>query len=204
MMRSKEARSFDITQEPLAVRSAYGDTDFGRGCLMARRLIEVGVPFVEVFCPGWDTHQDNFGRVKTLSGQIDAPMAQLVADLESRGLLDSTLIIWMGEFGRSPGITSKSGSPGRNHYPLAWSSVLFGGGIKAGQVIGKTDKEGAKVIERPISGLDFLATVCTILGINHTKENVSPIGRPIRIVDKGAQPVIEVIDHPSSARSPGL
>lgn len=193
LMRSKEAQAFDIAREPAAMLARYGDTDFGRGCLMARRLVESGVPFVEVSSTGWDTHQDNFDRVKKLSGEIDAPIAALVADLESRGLLDSTLVIWMGEFGRSPNITSKSGTPGRNHYPKAWSSALFGGGIKAGQVVGRTDKDGAEVVERPISGLDFLATVCTLLGIDPTKENATPIGRPIRIVDKGARPVVEVL-----------
>ena len=193
LMRSKEAQAFDIAREPAAMLARYGDTDFGRGCLMGRRLVESGVPFVEVSSTGWDTHQDNFDRVKKLSGEIDAPIAALVADLESRGLLDSTLVIWMGEFGRSPNITSKSGTPGRNHYPKAWSSALFGGGIKAGQVVGRTDKDGAEVVERPISGLDFLATVCTLLGIDPTKENATPIGRPIRIVDKGARPVVEVL-----------
>jgi hypothetical protein len=193
LMRSKEAQAFDLSREPAATRAGYGDGKFGKGCLMARRLVEAGVPFVEVFSPGWDTHQDNFNRVKRLSGEIDAPIATLLTDLQSRGLLDSTLVIWMGEFGRSPNITSKSGTAGRNHYPKAWTSVLFGGGIKAGQVVGRTDKEGAEVVERPISGLDFLATVCSILGIDHTKENATPIGRPIRIVDKGAKPIKEIL-----------
>lgn len=193
LMRSKEAQAFDLSRESEAARAAYGDSDFGRGCLMARRLVETGVPFVEVFSPGWDTHKDNFKRVKQLSGQIDTPIATLVADLHTRGLLDSTLVVWMGEFGRTPRITSNAGTAGRNHYPKAWSSVLFGGGVKAGQVVGKTDKEGAEVIERPISGLDFLATVCSLLGIDYTKENATPIGRPIRIVDKGAKPITEVI-----------
>ena len=99
----------------------------------------------------------------------------------------------MGEFGRSPRITSGQGSPGRNHYPKAWTSVLFGGGIRAGQIVGRTDKDGGEVIERPISGLDFLATVCTLLGIDHTKENATPIGRPIRVVEKGAKPIKELL-----------
>jgi hypothetical protein len=193
LMRSKEAQAFDLSREPAEVQTAYGDSNFGRGCLMARRLVETGVPFVEVFSPGWDTHKDNFNRVKQLSSQIDTPIATLIADLDARGLLDSTLVIWMGEFGRTPKITSNAGTAGRNHYPKAWSSVLFGGGIKAGQVVGKTDKEGAEVVERPISGLDFLATVCSLLEIDYTKENATPIGRPIRIVDKGAKPVAEVI-----------
>jgi hypothetical protein len=193
LLRSKEAQAFDLSREPAPVRAAYGDSDFGRGCLLARRLVEVGVPFVEVTSPGWDTHKDNFGRVKTLSAQIDSPIAALLADLSASGRLDSTLVIWMGEFGRSPRITSGQGSPGRNHYPKAWTSVLFGGGIKGGQAVGKTDAEGAEVVERPISGLDFLATVCTLLGIDYTKENSTPIGRPIRVVEKGARPIQELL-----------
>ncbi len=149
--------------------------------------------FVEVTLGGWDTHQDNFDRVKRLSGQIDRPMATLLSDLKERGLLDSTLVIWMGEFGRTPKINARGAKPGRDHYPRAWSTVLFGGGIKAGQIIGKTDKEGASVIERPSSALDFMATVCQLLGIDYTKSRNTPNGRPLRVVDKGAKPVKELL-----------
>jgi len=108
-------------------------------------------------------------------------------------MLDSTLVIWMGEFGRTPKINARGAKPGRDHYPRAWSTVLFGGGIKGGQVVGKTDKEGATVVERPTSALDFLATVCSVLGIDYNRQNNTPNGRPIRIVDKGANPVKEVL-----------
>src|SRR5205823_7064289 len=138
---------------------------------LARRLVETGVSFVEVTLGGWDTHQDNFDRVKSLSGQVDPAISALVTDLKERGLLDSTLVIWMGEFGRTPKINARGAKPGRDHYPRAWSTVLWGGGLKAGQVVGETDKEGATVTKRPTSGLDFLATVCTLLGINYTKSN---------------------------------
>jgi uncharacterized protein (DUF1501 family) len=193
LIQSKEAKAFDLSLEPAGVKEAYGGSKFGEGCLMARRLIEVGVPFVEVTLGGWDTHQDNWDRVKKLSAQVDPAMSQLVKDLKERGLLDSTLIIWMGEFGRTPKINSRGAKPGRDHYPRAWSSVLMGGGIKGGQVIGKTDKEGAEVIERKTSTLDFMATVCSILGINWQKQVTTPIGRPVRIVDKGANPITEVL-----------
>src|SRR5207302_1673868 len=159
----------------------------------ARRLIEVGIPFVEVNLGGWDTHQNNFERVKQLSGQVDPAISALINDLKGRGLLDSTLVVWMGEFGRTPRINARGPKPGRDHYPRAWSTVLFGGGIKAGQVVGKTDKEGATVVERPISALDFMATICSILGIDHNKQNNTPNGRPIRIVDKGARPIKELL-----------
>jgi hypothetical protein len=193
LMRSKEVKAFDLSSEPASVRKAYGDGRFAEGCLLARRLIEVGVSFVEVTLGGWDTHQNNFERVKSLSKQIDAPMAALIRDLKERGLLDSTLVIWMGEFGRTPRINQRGAQPGRDHYPRAWTSVLAGGGIKGGQVVGKTDKEGGAVVERPISAIDFLATVCTILGINYNKQNMTPNNRPVRLVDKGSKVVKEVL-----------
>jgi uncharacterized protein (DUF1501 family) len=189
LMKSKEAKAFDLSNEPAKAREAYGSTKFGDGCLLARRLVETGVSFVEVNLGGWDTHQDNFDRVKSLSGQVDPAMSSLIRDLKDRGMLDDTLVIWMGEFGRTPKINTRGAKPGRDHYPRAWTTVMVGGGIKGGQAVGKTDKEGAAVEERPISGLDFLATVCKVLGVDYTKQNQTPIGRPIRIVDKGANPV---------------
>jgi uncharacterized protein (DUF1501 family) len=193
LMRSKEAKAFDLSLEPAAAREAYGGSRFGDGCLLARRLVEAGVPFVEVFHGGWDTHANNFPQVKKLSQEVDPAMSALVYDLKERGLLDSTLVIWMGEFGRHPAITSKNGnSAGRQHYPRAWTTVLVGGGIKGGQVIGKTDKEGAEIVDKPISGPDFLASVCKVLGIDYAKQNQTPVGRPIRIVEKGANPIQEL------------
>jgi len=193
LMKSEQARAFDLSREPASVRKAYGETRFGEGCLLARRLVEAGVNFVEVSLGGWDTHQDNFDRVKNLSAQVDPAMSSLVRDLKDRGLLDTTLVIWMGEFGRTPRINNRGAKPGRDHYPRAWSTVMIGGGIKGGQVIGKTDKEGATVVERPINALDFLATVCTILGINYNKQYTTANNRPVRIVDKGAKPLTELL-----------
>jgi uncharacterized protein (DUF1501 family) len=193
LMKSKEGKAFDLSLEPESSKAAYGSSRFGQGCLLARRLVEVGVPFVEVTLGGWDTHQNNFDRVKELSGQVDPAMSALITDLKERGLLDSTLVIWMGEFGRTPRINARGAKPGRDHYPRAWSTVLAGGGIKGGQVISKTDAEGAAVVERPISALDFMATVCSVLGINYNKQNNTPIGRPVRVVDKGAKPITELL-----------
>jgi hypothetical protein len=184
LMQSKEAKAFDLADEPAANKARYGTGRFAEGVIMARRLIEVGVPFVEVNLGGWDTHQDNFNRVKTLSAQVDSPLAALVNDLKERGRLDSTLIIWMGEFGRTPNINTRGAMPGRDHYPRAWSLAMFGGGIKGGAVIGQTDKEGASVTDRPTTAQDFLATVCELMGIDHTKKNDTPNGRPITIVEK--------------------
>lgn len=184
LMHSPQAKAFDLSAEPASSRSRYGSGRFADGVLMARRLVEAGVPFVEVALGGWDTHQNNFDRVKSLSAQIDTPIAALIADLRDRGLLDTTLVVWMGEFGRTPHINNRGPNPGRDHYPRAWSTVLWGGGIHSGGVVGKTDKEGATVVDRPVTAQDFLATICELLGIDHTRQNETPSGRPIRIVDK--------------------
>ncbi|MBI1832202.1 MAG: DUF1501 domain-containing protein, partial [Planctomycetes bacterium] len=167
LMRDTGTQAFDISREPAANRTAYGDNAFGRGCLMARRLVEAGVKFVEVTLGGWDTHQNNFARVRQLSEQVDPAMSALVRDLRDRSLLDNTLVIWMGEFGRTPRINQRGAQPGRDHYPRAWSCVLTGGGIRGGQVIGRTDAEAATVVERPVSTFDFMATVCRALGIDY-------------------------------------
>jgi hypothetical protein len=193
LMKSKEAKALDLSLEPSSSRAAYGSGKFGEGCLLARRLVEQGVAFVEVTLGGWDTHQDNWDRVKRNSAQVDPAMSTLVSDLKQRGLLDSTLIIWMGEFGRTPKINSRGAKPGRDHYPRAWSSVMVGGGIKGGQVIGQTDKEGATVESRPVSAVDFMATVCSVLGIDYMKKNMAGNGRPITIADKGAKPIKELL-----------
>ncbi|HEY2911290.1 MAG TPA: DUF1501 domain-containing protein [Gemmataceae bacterium] len=184
LMHSKESKAFDLSQEPTSNRSKYGSGRFSDGVLMARRLVEIGVPFVEVSLGGWDTHQDNFTRVKNLSGQIDTPIAALLDDLKQRGLLDSTLVVWMGEFGRTPNINKRGAKPGRDHYPRAWSLAMWGGGLKGGQVIGKTDAQGAAVVDQKVACPDFLATVCDLMGIDHTKKNETAGGRPITIVDK--------------------
>lgn len=193
LMRDQGARAFDLSQEPASSRERYGSSRFGDGCLLARRLIEAGVTFAEVTLGGWDTHQNNFARVRQLSEQVDPAMSSLITDLRDRGRLDDTLVIWMGEFGRTPRINNRGAQPGRDHYPRAWSSVMFGGGIRGGQVIGSTDAEGATVTGRPVSAIDFMATVCSILGIDHTKFNQTHIGRPVRIADRGATPIRELV-----------
>lgn len=182
LMRSKNSTAFDLSLEPAAVRQRYGESYFGRGCLLARRLVEVGVPFVEVYLPDWDTHfKARVDKCHSQSlPQLDVGLSALVSDLHDRGLLDHTLVICMGEFGRTPKINKKAG---RDHYSKAWTSVLFGGGIKAGQVIGRTDKDGATVEDRPIGVTDFMATICRLLEIDYAKELMAPGGRPIPIVD---------------------
>jgi uncharacterized protein DUF1501 len=192
LMQSREARAFDLSQETAATRTAYGNTRFGDSCLLARRLVEVGVSFVEVTLGGWDTHQNNNERVRRLCGQVDPAMSTLVTDLQQRGLLNDTLVVWMGEFGRTPRLNQRGAQPGRDHYPRAWSTVLVGGGIHGGQVVGRTDAEGATVTDRRVSAIDFMATVCRVLGVDQDRMNTTPAGRPIRIVERGANPVREL------------
>jgi uncharacterized protein (DUF1501 family) len=197
LMQSKLTAAFKLDEEPAAVRDAYGRSRFGQGCLLARRLVERGVPFVEVTlgtlnnaAAGWDTHSDNFAGVRNLSGVLDPAWATLMKELDERGLLDSTLIVWMGEFGRTPAINSAGG---RDHFPQAYSSVLAGGGIRGGQAIGRTSADGMTVEERPVSVPDLLATVCTAIGVDPMQQNDSNFGRPIRIVDPAAKPISEVL-----------
>ena len=190
LMRSEAGKAFDLTRETAADRDRYGRNLFGQGCLLARRLIESGVSFVEVTLGGWDTHQNNFDQVKNLCGTLDSGWSALMADLKARGLLDSTLIVWMGEFGRTPVVNQQRG---RDHFPNAWSAVLAGGGIKGGQAIGRTSADGTTVEDRPVSTPDLLATVCRAVGVDPEKQNPSNVGRPIRIVDKSAEPIAEVL-----------
>lgn len=192
LMRDTGTQAFDISREPAASAAAYGNTAFGRGCLMARRLVETGVKFVEVTLGGWDTHQNNFERVRQLSETVDPAMSALVRDLQTRGMLDNTLVIWCGDFGRTPRINARGAQPGRDHYPRAWSSVMVGGGIRGGQVIGRTDAEAATVTDRPVGTFDYMATVCRALGIDYNKQNHAPNGRPIRIVDRPATPIAQL------------
>ena len=194
LMRSDKSKAFDLSQEPDASRKPYGESKFAQSCLLARRLVEAGVSFVELYLGDWDTHTKPLADAALgLMTQVDDGMSALVADLKERGLLDTTLIIWMGEFGRTPKIGSAKSAGGRDHWPKAWSSVLVGGGVKGGQTIGKTDAIGGEVIDRRISIKDFMASVCSILGIDHNKKVDAPGGRPVRIVDEGAKLIPELV-----------
>ncbi len=188
LVESPRMKAFDLDQEPTAMRDAYGQTPFGSGCLLARRLVESGVTFVEVGAGNWDTHSDNFERTRALGAEVDQPMAQLIRDLKQRGILEKTLVIWMGEFGRTPKINPRAG---RDHYPRAFNVALAGGGIQGGQVIGKTDAGGTEVTDRPVTVQDLFQTFCKALHIDPDVENMSPAGRPIRVVD-GGDPVKEL------------
>jgi hypothetical protein len=201
LMNSSAGRAFDLAEEPDSLRDAYGRSLFGQGCLLARRLVERGVPFVEVTLNGvpgtpglgWDTHVNNFESVRKLSNVLDPAWATLMDDLKARGLLETTLIVWMGEFGRTPRLDPGRNGGGRDHWATAWSTVLAGGGIKGGQVYGDTGVDGMTLKSRPVGVPDLLATICQALGVDPRKQNNSNVGRPIRLVEPSGQPIQELL-----------
>jgi Protein of unknown function (DUF1501) len=193
MMNSKRLEAFKLDSEDKKVKEKYGENGFGRGCLMARRLVETGVTFVEVGLGGWDTHQRTFEAHKTrLQPELDKGMGSLIEDLAQRGLLEKTLVVWMGDFGRTPRINQDAG---RDHWARSWSVVIGGCGIKGGQVIGKTSDDGTLVTERPLDTPDLLATCYRALGIPIDRQYTTPNGRPYWVVDRdaNAQPISELI-----------
>lgn len=182
LMRSPKLRAFDLDGEPAASRAAYGDTAFGRGCLTARRLVEAGVRVTEVTLDGWDTHQDNFPRVKALCSTLDPAISALLRDLSDRSLLDRTLVLCMGEFGRTPTI---SADDGRDHHPAAFSALLAGGGLRGGVVVGQTDEDGEQVISEKLRVADVFATLASRLGLDPLQMAEAPSGRPVTLTDGG-------------------
>ena len=182
MILSPQMDAFNLSGESISTRSAYGETQFGSACLLARQLVETGVTFVELMSDGWDSHHDNFKTHRRKTAEIDQPMAALIADLSDRGLLDSTLVIMMGEFGRTPRINARGG---RDHFPAAFSVALAGSGVKGGQTIGATDKDGATVSDRPVKVPDLFRSICHSLELDADFENTSSGGRDIRTVDGG-------------------
>lgn len=188
LIHSPAMEAFDLDGETDAARALYGEGDFASGCLLARRLVERGVSFVEVVCDGWDTHADNADQTARLAGRVDRPFAALVRDLGDRGLLDDTLLIWMGEFGRTPQVNPRGG---RDHFPRSFNAVLGGGGVRGGRVVGATDSRGVDILERPVTVPDLFSTFCHALGIDPSVETVAPSGRPVRLVD-GGEPVREL------------
>jgi hypothetical protein len=181
LMKSRDLRAFDLKDEPKALQDEYGSSKFGRGCLLARRLVESGVRFVEVSSGGWDMHNNLEDSMESTGGDFDRAYAALIRDLSSRGLLESTLVVVATEFGRKP---EYSGS-GRGHYPTAFSVVLAGAGLKRGFVYGKTDSQGAKVEEHPAQVGNLHATIAHAAGFPMDKIVMSPSGRPFSVGNKG-------------------
>lgn len=189
MILSPMTKVFKLDDEPADLKTAYGDNNFGRGCLLARRLVEQGVPFVEVQLGGWDTHSQNFDALtNNLQPTLDKGMGTLIEDLSARGLLDDTLVVWMGEFGRTPRINQDAG---RDHWGRSWSIAMAGAGIKGGQAVGATDKDGVDIADKPLKVMDIIATMTKAMGINLDTAYTTPNGRPSKLVDGGA-PIAEL------------
>ncbi|MBV9125586.1 MAG: DUF1501 domain-containing protein [Planctomycetes bacterium] len=180
MMSSAQLKAFEVLEEPRELRLAYGDTPFGRGCLAARRLLQVGVRCVEVSLTGWDSHADNHNIHRKQLAILDPALSTLLRDLKEHGLLEKTVVFCAGEFGRTPRINPLAG---RDHWPNGFSLALAGGGIHGGQVIGQTDPEGIQDPVNPVSVADVHATILTAVGIDPTKIMTSPIGRTITLSD---------------------
>jgi hypothetical protein len=178
-------KAFEIGAEDVKTRDLYGRNPFGQACLLARRLVSSGVRFVTITQGGWDTHENNFPSLKNnLLPTVDRGMAGLLKDLKDRGMLDTTLVLWMGEFGRTPEI-NKNANPGRDHWPNAMSVAIAGGGTRGGQVIGETDEKAMGPKERAIHVEDLAATIYHSLGIDPEKEYITPTGRPVRLANDG-------------------
>src|SRR4029079_12251505 len=189
LMRAPNLKAFDLSSEKDETRKLYGSSPFGRACLMARRLVESGVRFVEVTLADWDTHADNFNRSKGLMEQLDPGMSGLLTDLDRRNLLDETLVICMGEFGRTPRVNAGNG---RDHWTRAFCAALAGGGVAGGRVLGRTNALGTETQERPVSVQDLFATVYGQLGVDPSKKYMTPAVRPVKILE-GGDPVKELL-----------
>lgn len=189
MMTSEQLAAFDLSDEAEATLSAYGDTRFGRGCLVARRLVEQGVRAVEVSLNGFDSHANNFEAHRSNGETLDPALASLLRDLRERDLFDSTAVLCIGEFGRTPKINPLDG---RDHWPTGFSCLLGGGGLRSGVVIGATDPTGEKTEPvDPVEVRDLYATILHVMGVDHEKEVITPIGRPMAFSD--GQPIAKLI-----------
>ena len=183
LMTSAQLAAFKVRQEPQSVRERYGENGFGRGCLMARRLVEAGVPFIEVDFGGWDNHQNIFSTLRDNKLPIlDRAFSALLSDLDQRDRLRDTAVIWMGEFGRTPRI---NGNAGRDHWARAWSVVVGGAGFEGGLVVGETNDDGTRVLSDPYKSQDLMASVCKALGISLEQTFTSNNGRPMKIANSG-------------------
>lgn len=190
LMTSDQMTAFEVNKEPDAIKERYGNNNFGKGCLLARRLVTAGVPFVEVDLGGWDNHDDIHNTLKDNKlPMLDKAYSALVSDLVERGMWDDTVVIWMGEFGRTPRINQDGG---RDHYARAWSAVVGGGDLKGGLVVGETSADGTAVESKPHSSEDLMATVCKGLGISTDKTFNANNGRPMKIASTG-QPIDELV-----------
>ncbi len=190
LMRCEDLKAFDVRKEPTEVQETYGKSRFAQGCMLARRLVEHGVRYVEVTHGGWDTHYDNFTAVPARAKDLDDGLSALLQDLHRRGMLQDTLVCVGTEFGRTPEIVSEH-QDGRDHFPKAFSCLMAGGGIHGGIIHGKKDAQGANVVDGMTTPMDFNATIGYALGLPIDKVEISPSGRPFTLADKG-RPVTQL------------
>jgi hypothetical protein len=189
LMESPALKAFEIEEENPKTIERYGNTEFGRGALLARRLVEKGVRFVQVNRGGFDNHGGIFDAMRAHGATMDPGIASLISDLKANGLLSKTLVVVLSEFGRTPRI---NGGGGRDHWARCFSAMMAGGGIKGGSIIGASDADGMAPAERPVKVCDLHATLCHALGISLNKELITPQGRPVRLVRKEARPIREL------------
>ncbi len=183
MILGDGAKVFDLTQEKAELRDRYGKSKFGQSCLVARRLVERGIPYITINYGGWDTHKENFQAMRRMLPDMDKGLATLLQDLGERGLLDSTIVWWGGEFGRTPKVLWEAPwNGGRNHYGKVFSAMLAGGGFKGGQVVGTSDARGEEVKERPVYPVDLIGSIYTQLGIDPTTKLPNPDGQPMFVL----------------------
>jgi len=183
LMRARKA--FDVKDDWAKAKDRYGNTPFGRGCFTALKLVEAGVPFIEIGHDGYDSHNDNFVTHKANLGVLDPAWASLLQDLQDGGLLKDTLVVWTSEFGRTPAI---NGQASRDHFGRAWTVVLAGGGIKGGQHYGASNRDGFEVADKPVTEGDYFATIYKILGMNHRAKHYLG-ARPIWATPEGSKPI---------------
>lgn len=182
LLASSDLQAFSLAGVDSATKEIYGTSGFAKGCMLASRLVQHGVRFIEVRLGGWDMH-NNVDQAMTRTGtEMDKGFAALITDLKNKGLLDSTLIVMGSEFGRTPRINENSG---RDHYPKAYSTVFAGGGVKGGYIHGATDKDGREVTDKQATCQDFIATVGAAMGLPISEVVMSPSGRPFTVGDKG-------------------
>lgn len=191
-MTSERLKAFQLQGEPEKIKNAYGTHAFGQGCLVARRLVEAGVPFVEVQRGGWDMHSNLWQNIPRTAAEADQGVSQLLKDLKSRGLLERTLVLVLGEFGRTPKINQRTPNVGRDHWARNFNLLISGAGIQGGRVVGQTSEDGTEIVDRPVEVDDLFRTMCVCLGIDADEELYTPQGRPLRIVDAGA-PIQELL-----------
>jgi uncharacterized protein (DUF1501 family) len=190
LVASKEGKVFELKNESPRLQEDYGNNNFGKACLLARRLVEAGVSAVEVNLGGWDTHGQNFQALSTrLLPTLDRGMGTLVRDLVDRGMWRNTVVVWMGEFGRTPRINQNAG---RDHWPRCWSVVVGGGAIRGGMAFGSTDEDGTAVRDNPVRVSDLFATLYRGLGIDPATQVRDPIGRPFSISGDRGTPIAQL------------